>query len=60
MEQKLEDNDNEINKLKNKIEKLTKSNIEFSEIPTLFQNIEKKDNKLKLLLQLILMKKMNT
>ena len=33
------------NELKNEIKKLTKSNIEFSGLPTLFQDIEKKDNK---------------
>ena len=37
----------ENNKLKNEIKKLTKSNIEFSGLPTLFQDIEKKDNKAK-------------
>ena len=37
----------ENNELKNKIEKLTKLNIEFSRLPTLFQNIGKKDNKAK-------------
>ena len=35
----------ENNELKNEIKKLTKSNIEFSGLPTLFQDIEKKDNK---------------
>ena len=35
----------ENNELKNEIKKLTKSNIEFSRLPTLFQDIEKKDNK---------------
>ena len=35
----------ENNELKNKIKKLTKSNIEFGRLPTLFQDIEKKDNK---------------
>ena len=46
MEQKLEDN-NKISELKNEIKKLTKSNIEFSGLPTLFQDIEKKDNKVR-------------
>ena len=32
----------ENNELKNEIKKLTKSNIEFSRLPTLFQDIEKK------------------
>ena len=54
----------ENNELKNEIKKLTKSNIEFSGLPTLFQDIEKKTIRPKLLLQLILikklMKKMNT
>ena len=35
----------ENNELKNEIKKLTKSNIEFSGLPLLFQDIEKKDNK---------------
>ena len=35
----------ENNELKNEIKKPTKSNIEFSGLPTLFQDIEKKDNK---------------
>ena len=35
----------ENNKLKNEIKKLTKSNIEFSRLPKLFQDIEKKGNK---------------
>ena len=35
----------ENNELKNEIKKLTKSNIEFRRLPTLFQDIEKKDNK---------------
>ena len=35
----------ENNELKNEIKKLTKSNIEFSGLTTLFQDIEKKDNK---------------
>ena len=35
----------ENNELKNEIKKLTKSNIEFGGSPTLFQDIEKKDNK---------------
>ena len=35
----------ENNELKNEIKKLTKSNIEFSRLPTLFQDIEKKDNR---------------
>ena len=46
MEQKLEDN-NKISELKNEIKKLTKSNIEFSGLPTLFQDKEKKDNKVR-------------
>ena len=54
----------ENNELKNEIKKLTKSNIEFSRLPTLFQDIEKKTIRPELLLQLILikklMKKMNT
>ena len=54
----------ENNELKNEIKKLTKSNIEFRRLPTLFQDIEKKTITLELLLQLILinklMKKMNT
>ena len=37
----------ENNELKNEIEKLTKSSIKFSRLPTLFQDIEKKDNKAK-------------
>ena len=40
----------ENNELKNEIKKLTKSNIEFSRLPTLFQDIEKKTIKLELLL----------
>ena len=47
----------ENNELKTEIEKLTKSNIKFSGLPTLFQDIEKKTIRLKLLLQLILIKK---
>ena len=47
----------ENNELKNEIKKLTKSNIEFSRLPTLFQDIEKKTIKLELLFQLILIKK---
>ena len=35
----------ENNELKNEIKKLTKSNIEFSGLPTLFEDKEKKDNK---------------
>ena len=35
----------ENNQLKNEIKKLTKSNIKFSGLPTLFQDIEKQDNK---------------
>ena len=35
----------ENNELKNEIKKLAKSNIEFSGLPILFQNIEKNDNK---------------
>ena len=61
----------ENDELKNEIKKLTKSNIEFSRSPTLFQDIEKKTIKLELFLQLILIikkflkililiKKMNT
>ena len=45
------------NELKTEIEKLTKSNIKFSGLPTLFQDIGKKTIRLKLLLQLILIKK---
>ena len=37
----------ENNELKNEIEKLTKSNIKFSGLPTLFQDIVKKNNKAK-------------
>ena len=47
----------ENNELKNEIKKLTKSNIEFSGLPLLFQDIEKKTIKLERLLQLILIKK---
>ena len=48
----------ENNELKNEIKKLTKLNIEFSGLPTLFQDIEKKKTlRLELLLQLILIKK---
>ena len=35
----------ENNELKNEIKKLTQSNIELGRLPTLFQDIEKKDNK---------------
>ena len=46
------------NELKNEIKRLTKSNIEFSGLPTLFQDIEKKTIRLEVLLQLILIKKL--